>query len=121
MSVQRQTSSARLRAGKWAGLALGPLAALADQQIVATTVFARCPENSVALTLGVGFACALVAGLGAALSWRARQATPHAPTTDLTLRTDRFIATLSAVFAMMCLLFILFATPAGLILRCERF
>lgn len=32
------------------------------------------------------------------------------------LRTDRFIATLSMIFAALCALFVVFSTPAGLIL-----
>ena len=121
MSVERQTFSARLRFGKWVGLWLGLLAAFADQQIVANTVYARCPDNSQTFVLGVGGVCAVIALLGAAVSWRTRQALPAESTASHALQTDRFIATLSAVFAAVCLLVIVFGTSAGLVLRCERF
>lgn len=120
MSSERNTFSARLRFGKWAGFYAGTLAALAHQQIVTMTVFARCPENSEALVLGLGATCSLLALAGAIYSWRTRQALPHEDTASTTLRADRFIATLAAVFAAFCVLFILFATAAGFILRCQR-
>jgi hypothetical protein len=121
VTEQRQTFSQRARWGKWAGLYLGLMAAGGDHQIVSNTVFARCPEQSQAFTLTVGAVCAVIALAGAAISWSARRAIPAAPTTSVVLRTDRFIATLSTGFAILCLLLILFATTAGLILRCERF
>ena len=120
-AAARQAFSRRLRWGKWAGAYLGLLAAIADHQIVSNSVFARCPAASAAFTLTVGGVCAAIALLGATLSWRTRQALPETSTADATLRTDRFIATLSALLAFVCLLFILFATAAGLILRCERY
>lgn len=121
MSHERQTFSMRLRIGKWAGFILGTLAALADQQIVATVVYARCPVRSEVLVFGVSAACAALGLLGALLSWRARQMLPSEESASATLRTDRFIATLSSVFAAFCVLFIVFASTAGGILRCDRF
>lgn len=120
MLSERQTFSARLRYGKWAGLYMGPLAAFANQQIVATIVYADCPAHSAALVLGVGAACAAIGLLGALVSWRTRQALPSEHTASAALRTDRFIATLSAIFAVICMLLTVFGTPAGWILRCER-
>jgi hypothetical protein len=120
MSSKRQTLSSRLRFGKWAGFYFGTLAALAHQQIVAITVYARCPVNSDVLVLGVGAVCAIIGAFGAVYSWRTREALPREDTASTTLRADRFVATLAAAFAAFCVLFILFATTAGLILRCER-
>jgi hypothetical protein len=121
VAVERQTHPARARWRKWAGFWLGLTAAFADHQIVSNTVFARCPENSQSLTLTVGAVCAAIALVGAAISWSTRQALPDASTASAVLRTDRFIATLSATIALLSLLVILFGTTAGLVLRCERF
>jgi hypothetical protein len=120
MGSERQTFSARLRFGKWAGFYLGTFAAVAHQQIVTMTVYARCPVNSDALVLGIGAICAIIGSFGAIYSWRTRQALPHEDTSSTTLRADRFLATLAAAFAAFCVLFIIFAATAGVILRCER-
>lgn len=120
MAVRRQTFSAKLRIGKWLGMVLGAIAALGHHQIVTNTVFARCPVHSEPFVVGMGIFWGLVALIGALGSLRTRQALPKEETADASLRTDRFIATLSMIFAVLCALFILFATPAGLILRCER-
>ena len=121
MAVERQTFSLRARWAKWAGFWLGLMAAFADHQIVSNTVFARCPAHSQSFTVTVGLVCAAIALAGAAISWVARQTLPGGPTASATLRTDRFIATLSAAIAVMSLLLIAFGTTAGLFLRCERF
>lgn len=120
MVVQRQTFSAKLRIGKWLGWPLGALAAIAHHQIVTNTIYARCPVQSDAFVIGMGALWAFVGLIGAILSWRARQALPSEGTADASLRTDRFIATLSSMFAFFCVLFIIFSVPAGMILRCER-
>lgn len=120
MSNERQSFSRRLRFGKWAGFYAGTLAALAHQQIVTMTVYTRCPVNSDVLVLGIGAACAVVGAAGAIYSWLTRQALPHEDTASASLRADRFIATLAAIFAAFCVLFVVFATAAGVILRCER-
>jgi hypothetical protein len=120
MSVERQTFSTKLRIGKWLGFILGTMAALADQQITATTIYARCPVRSDLFVISVGAVCAAIGMIGAFISWRTRQELPSEESASASLRTDRFVATLSAVFALFCVLFILFATVAGLILRCER-
>jgi hypothetical protein len=120
MVVKRQTFSPRLRFTKWAGFYFGTFAALADQQIVSTFVYARCPVQNDALVIGVGAVCAVIGLFGAFLSLRARQSLPKGDLASADVRVDRFIATLSGVFALFCVLFIVFATPAGLILQCER-
>jgi hypothetical protein len=121
MAVERQTYSMRARWGKWAGFWLGLAAAFGDHQIVSNTVFARCPDNSQSFTLTVGAVCAAIALTGAAISWFTRQALPASPTTSAVLRTDRFVATLSVLLAVLSFLVIVFGTTAGLFLRCERF
>lgn len=120
MVIQRQTFSAKLRIGKWLGLALGTVAAIAHHQIVTNTIYARCPGNSEGFVLWMGALWGFIALVGAFLSWRTRQTLPKAHTADASLRTDRFVATLSMIFAAFCALFIIFATPAGMILGCER-
>jgi hypothetical protein len=99
-------------------MVLGALAWFADQQIVAATVYAKCPVRSHAFAVGVGVLCALMAILGGLQSWRARRALTDAD--DVGLRTDRFIATLSICFAVISLLAVIFGSTAGMILRCER-
>lgn len=120
MSADRQTFSRRLRFGKWAGAALGLIAAVAFHQIATNVVYARCPAQSAAFVLTLGAIWGPVALGGAILSWRTREALPDASTASAVLRTDRFIATLCAAFAFVCLLFIVFGATAGVILRCER-
>ena len=107
------TASHRFTIRKWAGLWMGALAWFADQQIVATTAYARCPSHSARLVITVGVICALVALTGVWLSLSARKiAADSGP--------DRFIATVSALLACISLLAILFGTSAGLFLQCER-
>jgi hypothetical protein len=120
MTQKRQTFSIRTRFGKWAGSWLGASAWFADQQIVAATAYAKCPASSYEFVTTVGVVCAAVAILGAWLSWRARQMLPAGETASASFRTDRFIATLSLLLAVIALLAIIFGTAAGLILRCER-
>ncbi len=120
MAIQRQTFSSKLRVGKWLGVPLGAIAAIAHHQIVTNTVYARCPVQSDAFVIGMGVLWACVGLIGAYVSWRTRRALPTQSTADASLRTDRFIATLSSLFAILCVLFVVFATPAGMILRCER-
>ena len=120
MVIKRQTFSARARFGKWAGFFSGTFAALADQQIISTSVFARCPVQSDVFVVSVGALCALIGLVGAAISLGVRQSLPKEATASAAMRADRFIATLSGAFALFCVLFIIFATPAGMILRCER-
>jgi hypothetical protein len=120
MTIERQAVSWRARFGKWAGAWLGTAAWFADQQIVSMTAYADCPAKSPELTVGVGVACAFVALLGGWYSWRARSAIPAGETPSASLRTDRFIATLSLALACIAILAIVFGTTAGLILRCER-
>ena len=120
MVIKRQTFSTRARFGKWAGFIFGTFSALADQQIISTSVFARCPVQSDVFVVSIGAICALIGLVGAAISLGVRQSLPKGATASTAMRADRFIATLSGAFALFCVLFIIFATPAGMILRCER-
>lgn len=125
MNPQRQGLPAGTRLGKWAGLTLGPFAAVVDQQVLVTLVYASCPAQSREWVTGVALICAFIAMAGAFLSLRVlRQlstaATEVQQTLDLRARTDRFVALMSVLVAAMSLAFIVFGTPAGWILRCER-
>lgn len=104
-----------MRYRKWAGLWMGALAWFADQQIVATTAYTRCPPHPQPFVVTVGVVCALVALAGGWLSLTARKAAlgPDAA-------PDRFIATVSALLACISLLAIVLGTSAGVLLRCER-
>jgi hypothetical protein len=119
MSAERRTRPLLDRFGKWSGAWLGVSAWFADQQIVSTTVFAKCPVHSHAFVIGVGAVCALIALIGGVHSWRVWQTLP-ASTADDQTRTDRFIAALSMLLAAISLLAIVFGSAAGVILRCER-
>jgi NADH:ubiquinone oxidoreductase subunit 5 (subunit L)/multisubunit Na+/H+ antiporter MnhA subunit len=121
MTRERRSFSLQRVLGKWAGLLAGVLAWFADQQVVAATVYAACPAHSLAFVAGVGAACALLAAAGGAVSSRVRHALPAGEETSATARTDRFIATMSVLVAALSFLAIVFATPAALFLRCERF
>jgi len=120
MAVQRQATSRGIRIGKWAGLYAGLLGWFADQQATVMWMYTHCPVRSREWVLIVGSVCALVAVAGGLVSLRARQSLPADPNADTTLRTDRFIATLSVLMACLGLLAIVFGSAAGLILRCER-
>lgn len=121
MSSERRSLPSKRAVGKWVGLFAGVTAWVADQQIVATTVYAGCPARSMLFVLGVGAACLCLAVGGGVISWRVLNALPAAEKASVSARTDRFIATLSVFMATICALAIVFASSAGLILRCERF
>lgn len=122
MAVQRQTYSWRVRVGKWMGLVLGVLAVLVDQQVASITIYARCPQqHSTAFVVGLGVVCSVVALAGALISAHVRRMLPADESlADPFSRTDRFIATISMVFALTVLLVIVFGTAASLFLGCER-
>jgi hypothetical protein len=120
MNTTRQTFSARIRFGKWAGAWLGALAWFADQQLVSMTAYANCPVRTHEFTVSVAVGCILLACAGAWASWRARRALPDNSTASPSLKTDRFIATMSLAIAALSILAIVFGTAAGVILRCER-
>jgi nitrate reductase gamma subunit len=119
MSTQRQSVPLSMRFGKWSGALLGGIAWFADQQIIATTAFANCPAYSRELAVAVGAGCGLVALLGGLHSWHVRR-TLSEDDPSSTARTDRFIATISLLLAVISILAIVFGTTAGVIFRCER-
>jgi hypothetical protein len=121
MSSERRSLPATRAIGKWVGLVAGVAAWVADQQIVAATVYARCPPRSTFFVLVVGVACFCLAIGGGLISWRVRNALPSVDTASASARTDRFIATLSIFMAAISALAIVFGTTAGFLLRCERF
>jgi hypothetical protein len=120
MAMQRQAASRGIRTGKWAGLYGGLLGWFADQQATVMWVYTHCPVRSRALVLAIGSLCALAVIAGGLISLRVRQSLPANHTADTTLRTDRFIATLSVLMACLGLVAIVFGSAAGLVLRCER-
>jgi hypothetical protein len=120
MNLERSTYSPLERFGKWSGSWLGTLAWVADQQIMSMTVYANCPARTLALAVGIGAACAVLAIVGGLHSWRVYRALPTGEGASASHRTDRFIAALSLLLACIAILAIVFGTTAGLILRCER-
>jgi hypothetical protein len=120
MSNERRTVPMRIRVGKWSGLWCGAFAAFVDQQVVSQTIYTKCPEGSMQFALTVGAVCALIAVFGAAFSGVTYRTLPRSDEGSASARTDRFIAALSILMACFALLFIIFASPAGLFLRCER-
>jgi hypothetical protein len=120
MTVERSTATPWSRFGKWSGAWLGTFAWIADQQIVAMTVYASCPPRTHALAVGVGAACAVLALLGGWQSLRVYRSLPAGEGASASWRTDRFIAAISILLACISLLAIVFGTTAGVILRCER-
>ena len=122
MNPQRENIPLNVRFGKWAGLIAGATAWGIEQQVLATTVYTRCPEGTGRMATLVAILCALLALGGGIWSWRALRQLPVSSPTEPDLRThaDRFIAVLSIMMVVMGLLAIAYGTPAGWILRCER-
>jgi hypothetical protein len=120
MSNERSVAGRLMRFAKWSGAWLGMFAAAADQQVVSWTVYASCPPRTHALAIAVGAVCAAIALLGGCHSLRMYLALPPGEHAGATRRTDRFIAAVSVLLAVFALLYIIFGTTAGLILRCER-
>ena len=120
ISNERRAIPMRTRIGKWSGLWCGAFAAFVDQQVVAQTIYTKCPEGSMQFALTVGVVCALIAAFGAAFSGATYRQLPSSDEGSASARTDRFIAALSILMACFALLFIIFASSAGLFLRCER-
>ena len=119
ISRERSTIPMRIRIGKWSGLWCGVLAAFIDQQVVSQTVYTKCPPESTHLALTVGALCALLALFGAIFSATTYRNLPGREDASASARTDRFIAALSVLMGCFGFLYILFASPAGLFLRCE--
>jgi hypothetical protein len=72
------------------------------------------------LVVALGVTCAVTAAAGGYFSLHALRQLPTASHASHSVKTDRFIATLSLLMACFSVLAIIFGTPAGLILRCER-
>lgn len=113
----RAAPEASIRLGKWAGFFAGPTAWFADQQLVTSVVYARCPDNSTELVIGTGAICALLALAGLLVSWRARS---NSIEQAVYAKVDRFIATMSVAISGVSALAIVFASVAGVILQCQR-
>jgi nitrate reductase gamma subunit len=109
-----------IRFGKWAGLFAGGLGWFADQQINAITAWTRCPVEVRTLVITVGVSCALLAIAGGWISFATLRRLPDKTHASDSSKTDYFIATLSVLMATFSVLAVIFGTPAGLILRCER-
>ena len=119
-SNERSTVPMRIRIGKWSGLWCGAVAAFVDQQVVAQTIYTKCPEGSTQFAFIVGAVCALISLFGAVFSAATYWNLPSSAEGSASARTDRFIAALSVLMACFALLFVIFASSASLFLRCER-
>jgi len=120
MSNERRTVPMRIRIGKWIGLWCGVAAAFIDQQLVSQSVYTKCTAESTQLVLTVGTFCALLTLLGTIFSAVTYKNLPSSEDGSASARTDRFIAALSVLMGVFALLYVIFASPAGLFLRCER-
>jgi hypothetical protein len=120
MDENREALSRTVRYGKWAGLYGGVVGLIAHQQIASSWIYTRCPEQPLKLVLTTAIACGVIALASAVWSWSVRHALPEKAGTPLTTTNDRFIATLSAAFALVILLFIVFSAAAAFFLQCER-
>ena len=120
MDETREHLSTYVRYGKWAGLYGGVLALIAHQQIVSNWVYMRCPANPPLLVFTMATICGLIAIATGIWSWSVRQALRSDSEAHVSVKTDRFIASLSAVLAVVIVLFIVFSSAAALFLRCER-
>ncbi len=120
MDANRETLSIRVRYGKWAGLYGGAIGALVHQQLNATWIYARCPADTLTFVLAIAIACALVTVFSGAWSWSVRQSLRRDEAAQATTKTDRFIGSLSAAFAVVALLFIAFSAAAAWFLQCQR-
>lgn len=120
MEKARETLPAYVRYGKWAGLCGAALALIAHQQIASSWIYTRCPPSPPTLVFTIGAVCGLVAIGTGVWSWSVRQALRSDHDAHMTVKTDRFIAALSAALAVVIVLFIVFSSAAALFLRCER-
>jgi hypothetical protein len=120
MDETRETLSRTVRYGKWAGLYGGVIGLIAHQQISSAWIYTRCPAQPLRLVLTIAIACSVLALATGTWSWSVRQALPDAMETPITTKNDRFIAALSATFAVVIFLFIVFSTAAAFFLQCER-
>lgn len=120
MDAAREKLAANIRYGKWAGLAGAVFALIAHQQITSSWIYTRCPPNPPALVFTIAAISAGVAIVTGMWSWSVRRALRRDPDAHLTMKTDRFIASLSVALTVVILLFIVFSSVAVLFLRCER-
>jgi hypothetical protein len=121
MNPQRDNLPLSVRFGKWAGLFTGSIGWGLEQQILSTTIYTSCPVEIKSFASIVAAACAILALTGGLFSWHALRSLPHsAPDSDLRTHTDRFIALCSILMTIIGVIAIVFGTPAGWILRCER-
>jgi hypothetical protein len=120
MDAARETLPAHVRYGKWAGLYGAVLALIAHQQITSSWMQVRCPPSPPALVLTTAIICGFIAIATGVWSWSVRQSLRRDPDAHATMKADRFIASISAAFAVVSVLFIVFSSVAVLFLRCER-
>jgi hypothetical protein len=103
------------RFAPWSGLFIAAAAWAAHHQLGSSLSFADCRLGGPLLNGGLGLACAVVAGLGAGLSWRARDGA------EGRAETRAFAAWLSVAGAGLFLLAILLqAIPGFIVPDCHR-
>jgi hypothetical protein len=119
ISTERRTIAMRVRIGKWSGLWCGVVAAFLDQQLVVQTIYTKCPPQSTQFALLVGALCIALSLAGGIVSAAVYRQLPSSEQGSASARTDRFIAAMSALMAFLAILFVIFASSAGLFLRCE--
>lgn len=108
------------RSGSWAGLVLGPGAWLVNTQANLSAVPWVCAHR-VNLVVGTSVVLALVALVGALLSWRAYRATPTREDGGQGGAPRHLLAFMSALMAAFFALLILTQGAASLVLTgCER-
>ena len=120
MDSARETLPVCIRYGKWAGLVGAVMALIAHQQVASSWIYASCPPSPATLVYTTAAICGSLAIGSGAWSWWVRRSLRTDPATHLSTNTDRFIASLSAAFTLIVLLFIAFSAAAVLFLQCER-
>jgi hypothetical protein len=120
MDANRETLPRWVRYGKWAGLWGGVIGLFVHQQLNATWIYVRCPERTLHVVLGFASFCALISILTGLWSWRVRQSLRQDPEAHITVKADRFIASLSAAMTVIAILFIAFSSAAAWFLQCQR-
>jgi len=120
MEPTRETLSTYVRYGKWAGLWGGVLGIFVHQQFNSTWIYARCPERTLYFVLSFAAACSLLSLATGLWSWSVRRSLRDDRDAHISMKTDRFIATLSAAIALIGIVFIAFASAAAWFLQCQR-
>jgi hypothetical protein len=120
MDANRETLPTRIRYGKWAGLYGGVATIIVHQQVNATWIYTRCPENTLRFVLGIAIACGLLSVITGIWSWSVRQSLRADSDAHATTKTDRFIASTSAAIAVFGVLYIAFSAAAAWFLQCQR-